>query len=777
MKLSEQYFSYIRRLMIVAGIWNIERKSKKKFYTVYSIIMQTVYASQIISYSLDVPSLLKSNQTEAFSNIGVIIFFAIIITKMLMCQSQPIVKLLRIAIKPDFPAVKDLNVEVKAIYKKQTKLNNFLITIVIGSMTIVTVSFAVFGDFNCYKYFKQYSNATDKPILLNYWYPFDTNKYYAVVLVDQHIRLTLGAFGIATVNAFVICIIIFVRLQLQLLQYGFRNFDKLTRHKNNAEGASVLKQLCQKHLDLIGFIADLNQSFSVIVFIEYMISSITFAAQILQIIDGGEKLLFACGTLFYTIMQLLIFSWSSNEIIVQSKELATALFESNWYDYDKAIKVMAHIMIMRCQKPLSLTIGRFGVMNLDVGVSRKLCTINAVVICSLRGVVANMTLSEKYFSYIRRLMIVVGIWNIEKEISQSKKKFYAVYSIIMQTVCASPIVSYTLDVPSLLKSNQTEAFSIIGVIIFFAIIITKMLMCQSQSIVNLIRIAVQPNFQAVKDLNVEVEAIYKKQTRLNNYLITIVIGSMTILVVSVSVFGDFTCYMYFKQYSNATDKPMLQNYWYPFDTNKYYALVLVEQHIRVTLSAFCIATVNAFVICIIIFARLQLKLLQYGFRNFDKLTRHKNSAEGASVLKQLYQKHLDLIGFIADLNQSFSFIIFIEYMISSITFAAQILQIIDGGEKLLFACGALFYTIIQLLIFSWSSNEIIIQSKELATALFESNWYDYDKEIKVMAHIMIMRCQKPLSLTIGRFGVMDLDVGVSRLKLAYSYTSVMTSGD
>ncbi|XP_060524629.1 odorant receptor 30a-like isoform X2 [Cylas formicarius] len=330
---------------------------------------------------------------------------------------------------------------------------------------------------------------------------------------------------------------------------------------------------------------------------------------------------------------------------------------------------------------------------------------------------------------------------------------------------------------SLLKSNQTEAFSNIGVIIFFAIIITKMLMCQSQSIVNLIRIAVQPNFQAVKHIDMEVESIYKKQTKLNNYLITIVIGSMTVVTISFAVFGDFNCYRHFKQYSNGTNKPMLVNYWYPFDTNQYYALVLIDQNIRVTLSAFCTATVNAFVICIIIFVRLQLKLLQYSFRNFHKLTRDKNSAEGASVLKQLCQKHLDLIGYIADLNQSFNVIVFMEYMISSITFAAQILQIIDGGEKLLFACGVLSYTIMQLLIFSWSSNEIIIQSKELATAVFESNWYDYDKEIKVMAHIMIMRCQKPLSLTIGRFGVMDLDVGVSRLKLAYSYTSVMTSGD
>ncbi|XP_060524372.1 uncharacterized protein LOC132700823 isoform X2 [Cylas formicarius] len=386
-----------------------------------------------------------------------------------------------------------------------------------------------------------------------------------------------------------------------------------------------------------------------------------------------------------------------------------------------------------------------------------------------------MKLGEQYFSYIRRLMTVFGIWVIKEELSQSKKKLYAVYRITIQMVCVSSMISYILDVPALLKSNQTEAFSNIGVIIFFATVIIKMIMCQSQPIVKLLRIAVQQDFQAVKDINVEVEAIYKTETKVNNFLITIVMGSMTIVSVGFLVFGDFNCYRYVKQYSNATDKPMLLNYWYPFDTNKYYALVLIDQNIRQILSALCTATVNAFVISIIIFARLQLKLLQYSFKNFHKLTRDKNSAGGANVLKQLCQKHLDLINYIADLNQAFNVIIFMEYMILSITFAAETLQIIDGGEKVLFACGVLSNSIIQLLIFSWSSDEIIIQSKELATALFESNWYDYDKETKVMVHIMIMRCQNPLSLTIGSFGVMDLDVGLSRLKLAYSYTSVMTN--
>ncbi|XP_060524622.1 odorant receptor 30a-like isoform X2 [Cylas formicarius] len=370
-------------------------------------------------------------------------------------------------------------------------------------------------------------------------------------------------------------------------------------------------------------------------------------------------------------------------------------------------------------------------------------------------------------------MIAAGIWRLEiKEFSTSKKRFYNFYSVIIQLICTSPIISVTLDVPALMEADQASAFGNIGLAVFLAMIISKMLMCQSKPILRLVKVAFQNEFQMIYNVNADVAAIYKKHIKLNNFFITLLVMYITIILVSVITSGDVHCYQYLRQ--NQTVKPMLVNYWYPFDTNKYYALVLIDQNIRPTLAALCTAIVNAFVICIIIFVRLQLKLLQYSFRNFDKL--ELQGLDGPTMLKLICVKHQELIEYTVELNQSFNIIIFIDYMVSSITFAAQILQIIGGVEPI-FTSAILSYTIIQLLIFAWSSNEIIVQSTELARALFESNWYDHDINIKAMAHIMMMRCQKPLSLMIGRFGVMDLDVGISRLKLAYSYTSLMRSGD
>ncbi|XP_060524774.1 odorant receptor 30a-like isoform X2 [Cylas formicarius] len=388
----------------------------------------------------------------------------------------------------------------------------------------------------------------------------------------------------------------------------------------------------------------------------------------------------------------------------------------------------------------------------------------------------NMDLSAQYFGYMRSLMIAAGIWRMEiKEFSAMKKQLYGAYSVTAQAICNLLIFSIGLDVPALLKTHPAAAFGNMGMVIFLGTNTTKTIMCQSKAIIKLLEIALKPEFQMAKRVNTEVEAIYKQHTKLNNYFTTVLLVCVLLVGICHSVSGDIECYMHFKQHSNATEKPVLAYYWYPFDTNKHYTLVLIDQNIRPLLTGLCTCIVSAFVNCMTVFVRLQLKLLQYSFRNFDKLQLHNEPDKDPNTLKLLCAKHQEIIKYVDELNQSIRAIIFMEYLVSSITFATQILQIV-GGEKPFLTILILTYTVIQLLIFAWSSNEIIIQSTELAKALFESNWYDQDNKIKTMAHIMIMRCQKPLSLMIGSFGVMDLDVGISRLKLAYSYTSVMTSG-
>ncbi|XP_060524443.1 uncharacterized protein LOC132700884 [Cylas formicarius] len=758
MNLGPQYFRYIKWLMVVAGIWRIDIEEfstvKKKLYHFYSVLIQVVCSSPMLSFMFSVPTLLQRDTAAAISSIGIIIIFVMIVSKMLMCQSRPIIRLLRLALQPDFQITSPINDDVRAICDWHINFDNKLISLLVGSATLVGFCIPIFGDVNCYIYYKQHrgTNITEKPVLLHYWYPFDKNKYYTFILIDQNIRPVIASISIAIIGAFVNSIIIFVRLQLKLLQYSFKNFDVM-----NSEGAHMLKTFCFKHQELIKYVEDLNESFKTVIFLEFLVSSISFASQIFQI-TLGVRPFFATIILTYTIIQLLTFAWSTNEIIIQSSELAKALFESNWYVHDSQTKTMVHIMMMRCQKPVCLRNGRFGVMDLDVGISNM----------------SHARFTQRYFRYVKWLMIVAGIWRITiEEFSAPKRKLYHCYTILIQMVFSSPLISYILNVPILLKTDMPAAISTLGFITFFGVILTKMFMCQSKPIIRLLQLALQSEYQTGGPINTETKAIYEYHIRFDNYVISILFFGAVLMGLCNDVFGDIDCYMYFQQHrgTNITDKLLPLNYWYPFDKNKHYALVLLDQNVRAMLACLVTAIVNAFVNCIFIYVRLQLTLLQYNFRSFREL----NSSEGSKMLKKLCVKHQDLIRYVQDLSGSFRTIIFLEYMLSSLSLGSQILQI-TLGIRPFFMFIMLTYTVIQLLIFSWTSNEIIIQSLELSRALFESDWYQFNSKTKVDVHVIMMRCQKPLGLRIGHFGVMDLNVGLSRLKLAYSYASIMTSG-
>ncbi|XP_060525200.1 uncharacterized protein LOC132701371 [Cylas formicarius] len=211
-----------------------------------------------------------------------------IVFKMLMCQSKPIVTLLRVALRADFVSVLQNSKEIKAIYEWHINFDNKLISLVLGAATLVGVLIPIFGDVNCYHYFKEHArkNITEKPLLVNYWYPFDRNKFYTGILIDQNIRPTLASVCIAIVSAFVNSIIIFIRLQLKLLQYSFRNFHKL--HHEVRSTSHILKILCFKHQQLIKYVEDLNESFRTIIFLEYLVSSISFASQLYRITVGSR---------------------------------------------------------------------------------------------------------------------------------------------------------------------------------------------------------------------------------------------------------------------------------------------------------------------------------------------------------------------------------------------------------------------------------------------------------------------------------------------------------
>ncbi|XP_060524863.1 odorant receptor 67c-like isoform X3 [Cylas formicarius] len=372
-----ELFRNARWLMIASGTWRLDipnvPKSFYKFYKIYSTAIHLYYSSTPVALLLELYSLFKYDKVAGFENISMFIYMVILIVKIRICQSRRVIELLRTSLKEETDIHSQSDKNILKIYKSHvsycTKITTFLTVLVVWSAIYLSGS----GIINSWTFPEFVSNETvSKPLPLSLWYPFDKNKHHNFVLSHQITQIMLTSLFSGSVHTFSNSVMIYLRARLVILQHQFKNFDSITActesPKVDLAGHLRLKALSIKHQRLIRSVHNLNQLLQGIMVLEYSVTSVVLAAVIFQILER-EELIFNCSYFVLVTCQLMALAWNSDQIIVQSFGLSTSLYSSRWYEQDLTTKRMTHIMIMRCQKPLCLTIGSFGAMTTDAALS------------------------------------------------------------------------------------------------------------------------------------------------------------------------------------------------------------------------------------------------------------------------------------------------------------------------------------------------------------------------------------------------------------------------
>ncbi|XP_030750615.1 odorant receptor Or2-like [Sitophilus oryzae] len=132
--------------------------------------------------------------------------------------------------------------------------------------------------------------------------------------------------------------------------------------------------------------------------------------------------------------------------------------------------------------------------------------------------------------------------------------------------------------------------------------------------------------------------------------------------------------------------------------------------------------------------------------------------------------------YVENLNTAIKYVILYEFLINSVNVASIAFQLITVSDytKLIFAVIFFCLQVNQIFIIAITANEIQVQSVAVATNAYNSNWYEeYNKEIRQMMSMIILRAQKPAELTIGPFTPMTTDTAITVMKAAYSYVTLM----
>ncbi|XP_066143802.1 odorant receptor 49b-like [Euwallacea fornicatus] len=224
---------------------------------------------------------------------------------------------------------------------------------------------------------------------------------------------------------------------------------------------------------------------------------------------------------------------------------------------------------------------------------------------------------------------------------------------------------------------------------------------------------------------------------------------------------------------NATEIPEhLIMIWVPFDTQKYfYPTMMFQIYLLFQIGAQNYASL-AMYISLMIYAILKFKILRHLLRNFNKNC--TSEADALRVLNELAHKHQNIINFVQKMHTSFKLVLLVEYSAASVILASAAIQILQGNKQFLFLIYASLFTF-QLFLISWKSEEIKTQSVMVGTTLYQSDWYFHNRKVRRFILFMMLRSNKPMTLNIGPFGPNTMETAMARVKLGYSYVTLMSS--
>ncbi|XP_045480667.1 odorant receptor 49b-like isoform X1 [Harmonia axyridis] len=93
--------------------------------------------------------------------------------------------------------------------------------------------------------------------------------------------------------------------------------------------------------------------------------------------------------------------------------------------------------------------------------------------------------------------------------------------------------------------------------------------------------------------------------------------------------------------------------------------------------------------------------------------------------------------------------------------------------KKFFGFGCLMCSSSQLTILYWYGEVLSTESVGISDAIYESEWYDADTEIRKTMLIMMRRSQRCLVLTVGKFEKVALKTVLRILKSIYTCMSIL----
>ncbi|XP_018566530.1 odorant receptor Or1-like [Anoplophora glabripennis] len=230
----------------------------------------------------------------------------------------------------------------------------------------------------------------------------------------------------------------------------------------------------------------------------------------------------------------------------------------------------------------------------------------------------------------------------------------------------------------------------------------------------------------------------------------------------------------------------------PFENTAVYLSVYLFVCLSGVHAGFDNATVDSIVALLIYNASSQVIILKDTLMYLSKRTEDEISKENRSLSTEekenlksniIYKKichcvdHYNAIyQFVEDLEDIFSMVVFSQLIASIIIICICCLQLSVAVPFTIPFFGAVSFltaALLELFLYCYSGTLLFEESGTIVTAIYMSNWYNYDKKSKKALLTMMERAKRPMMVTAGKLMNFSLETFSTVIRRSYSLLAVL----
>nr|AUF73009.1 odorant receptor [Anoplophora chinensis] len=80
---------------------------------------------------------------------------------------------------------------------------------------------------------------------------------------------------------------------------------------------------------------------------------------------------------------------------------------------------------------------------------------------------------------------------------------------------------------------------------------------------------------------------------------------------------------------------------------------------------------------------------------------------------------------------------------------------------------------IELAMYCWVGNEIILKSLQIGDACYMSKWYEFSPRTNKILFLIMERSKRPLTISAYKFSVLSMSAYLKIIQCSYSYFTVL----